>query len=453
MTFVAFLAPALAASAAALSARALTRTRAELRETSRRYEELARRARALEASRDRYRALVESTQAVPWEMGPDLRFTYVGPQGETLLGFPREAWLEPGFLAERLVPEDARRVLDELARVVETGEPTIVESRLLTRDRRVLCVRHTVNAAGPSDPRRRRLLALAADVTDQKRLETELQQAQRLESVGRLAAGVAHEINTPVQFVSDSIHFVRDAWNDLDALIGRYRALRAAVDRGEARAELAAELVRLEEEVDLDYLVTNVPKAIERSMEGLGRVAAIVRSMKEFAHPDQTAMTRADLNHCITTTLTIARNEYKYVADVETELGELPKVLCRVGEINQVILNMIVNAAHAIGDVVAGTTQKGRISIKTRQEGPNALITIEDTGAGIPDGIRDRIFEPFFTTKPVGKGTGQGLAIARSVVVEKHGGSLSLQSEPGHGTTFLIRLPIDGPSKERARAA
>lgn len=452
MTVVAaLLAPALAASAAAFSARALFRTRAKLRDLSRQYDALQRSARALEASRDRYRALVESTRAVPWEMGPDLRFTYVGPQAEALLGFPRDAWLEPGFLSARLVPEDAARVLGELSRVLETGDPTVFEARLLTRDRRVIWVRHTVNAAGP--PERRMLLALSTDVTAQKRLETELQQAQRLESVGRLAAGVAHEINTPVQFVSDSVHFVRDAWNDLKVLLARYRALREAVAQGHVPAELAQDVARLEDEVDLEYLVTNVPKAVARSLEGLGRVAAIVRSMKEFAHPNQTAMTRADLNHCITTTLTIARNEYKYVADVETEFGELPEVLCRVGEINQVILNIIVNAAHAIADVVAGTTEKGRISIKTWREGSNAFISIADTGTGIAEHVRDRIFEPFFTTKPVGKGTGQGLAIARSVVVEKHGGSLSLHSELGQGTTFVIRLPIDGPTQESARAA
>ena len=189
-----------------------------------------------------------------------------------------------------------------------------------------------------------------------------------------------------------------------------------------------------------------MPKAIHRALDGLDRVATIVRSMKSFAHPDSTEMTTVDLNAAIESTLIIARTEYKYVADVETELGVLPPVHCFAGDINQVVLNIVVNAAHAIGDVVKGTENRGKITVRTKRDGEHVVVTIADTGTGIPDAIREKIFDPVFTTKEVGKGTGQGLAIARGVVVDKHGGTIAVESETGKGTTFHLRLPIDGPS-------
>jgi signal transduction histidine kinase len=192
--------------------------------------------------------------------------------------------------------------------------------------------------------------------------------------------------------------------------------------------------------------------ALDRARDGLGRVAAIVRSMKEFAHPDRKEMAQSDLNQAIQSTLVIASNEYKYVAEVETVLGDVPLVNCYAGEINQVVLNLIVNAAHAIGDVVKGTDKKGRIRVTTRVLDDQVEIAIADTGKGIPVEVRSRIFDPFFTTKEVGKGTGQGLAIARAVVVEKHGGTLHFETEVGQGTTFYIRLPITGPASASAAA-
>jgi signal transduction histidine kinase len=283
--------------------------------------------------------------------------------------------------------------------------------------------------------------------------ETELRQSQKLEAVGRLASGVAHEINTPVQFVSDSIHFLRDAMGDLIGVIEKLRLLRQAAVDGLSLAEAVSASDEAEQAADLDYLFEHVPKAFDRSLDGLQRVATIVRSMKEFAHPDSTEMTTVDLNQAIQSTLIIARNEYKYVADVETAFGELPPVTCYAGDFNQVVLNIVVNAAHAIGDLVKGTDAKGSIKVTTSVESGLAVVSIADTGGGIPQSIRDRIFDPFFTTKEVGKGTGQGLAIARSVVVEKHGGELTLTSEVGKGTTFFIRLPIHGRKpKEQATA-
>jgi signal transduction histidine kinase len=281
-----------------------------------------------------------------------------------------------------------------------------------------------------------------------KSAQSELLHASKLESVGRLAAGIAHEINTPIQFVSDSVHFLRDGFGTLVPLVRRYRELRAAAAAGPVDPSLLDELERAEEEADLDYLLENAPKAFDRSLEGLGRVATLVQSMKEFAHPGQKLKAPADLNRALTTTLTIARNEYKYVAEVETDLAELPLVPCHVGELNQVFLNIIVNAAHAIEPTVRGTSRKGTIRLESRLEGDGWVrISITDSGSGIPEAIRKQVFDPFFTTKQVGKGTGQGLAIARSVVVDKHGGTLTFDSEVGRGTTFHIRLPLEQPAQ------
>jgi signal transduction histidine kinase len=290
---------------------------------------------------------------------------------------------------------------------------------------------------------------LTAEIESRERVEADLRQAQKLEAVGRLAAGVAHEINTPVQFVGDSIEFLRDATQDLMGVVEKLRVVEDAVMSGAPALEAAIVARAAEEKADLAYVVENVPKAFERALEGLSRVTTIVRSMKEFAHPSREEMAPVDLNHAIEATLVLARNEYKYVADVEMDLEkDLPLVTCHIGDVNQAVLNIIVNAAHAIGDVVKGTDERGLLVIKTWRDGGDALIAIRDSGSGIPDAIQDRIFDPFFTTKPVGQGTGQGLSISRSVIVEKHGGQLSFMSDLGAGTTFLIRLPIRGTTHE-----
>jgi two-component system, NtrC family, sensor kinase len=286
------------------------------------------------------------------------------------------------------------------------------------------------------------IVCVALDIGERKRLEIELREAQKLESVGRLAAGIAHEINTPVQFVGDNVHFVRGAMGELRQLIERYRDLRQSVQAGKGGLEEAKAAARAEEDADIDFFLGNAPEALERATEGLDRVAAIVRAMKEFAHPAQTEMVAADINRCVQSTLTVARNEYKYVAEVVTDLGAIPFVACLIGEINQVILNVLVNAAHAIADRVKNTDKKGCITVRTRAEHDAIVLSIGDDGGGIPEVVRHRIYDPFFTTKEVGRGTGQGLAIARSVVVDKHGGELWFETEMGIGTTFFIRLPI-----------
>jgi signal transduction histidine kinase len=287
-----------------------------------------------------------------------------------------------------------------------------------------------------------RMLVVVSDVTareQQVKLEMELRQAQKLQAIGELAAGIAHEINTPAQFVGDSIDFLASAFDQTLTLVRTYH--QAIESSGNEK--MIADTKQAEDAADIAYTEENASPALARARDGVVRIATIVRAMKEFAHPDNRQKSTADLNRAIETTLTIARNEYKYVADVETELGELPLVSCHVGDINQVLLNLIVNSAHAIADATAQSGARGRITVRTAQEGGKVRIDITDTGCGIPPAIHDRVFDPFFTTKAVGRGSGQGLAIARNIVVDKHGGSLTFESEVGMGTTFTIILPLD----------
>ena len=255
--------------------------------------------------------------------------------------------------------------------------------------------------------------------------EKELRQAQKLEAVGRLAAGVAHEMNTPIQFVSDSLTFVEES---VTGVLGVLRAHERDATRGEIEV--------LATDVDLPFVVDELPKAIALSREGLDRVAAIVRSMRQLAHRDKGQMEAADVNQAITMASVLANGECKSVADVKLELGTLPLLPCFIGEIGQVVLNLVVNAAHAIGS----TSTRGKIVVRSDATPSEIVVTVSDTGPGIPPEAQEHVFEPFFTTKEVGKGTGQGLAIARSIIA-KHGGTLTFESSP-RGTTFRIVLPL-----------
>jgi len=284
-------------------------------------------------------------------------------------------------------------------------------------------------------------LALKEDISERRELECQLRQAQKLEGIGQLAAGIAHEINTPTQFVTDNLTFLRDSWNAIHELLDLYR--NAVQDPATTlSSENLAALEEATRRCDLEFIVTEVPHAIDQSLDGARRVAAIVHAMKEFSHPDSADKTATDLNKAIMSTITVARNEWKYVADVVTLLdGNLANVVCFPGEVNQVILNLLVNAAHAIKEKVK-EGKKGKITVCTRTRGDFVEISIADTGAGIPENIRTRVFDPFFTTKEVGKGTGQGLSLAHAVVVKKHGGKIWFETEVGRGTTFFITLPV-----------
>lgn len=312
-----------------------------------------------------------------------------------------------------------------------------------TKDGRILDIEvtyHIIDYAG-----RPAVLTIAQDITERKKMEMDLRHAQKLESVGRLASGIAHEINTPIQFVADNLHFLQDTFGDVFSVLQKYEDLAESAADGALRPGSLEQVKEAAAAADLEYVRSETPRAISQSLEGVARVASIVKAMKEFAHPQQNRKLPANLNDAIACTLVVARNELKYLADVETDFSDLPLVECYVSDLNQVFLNLLVNAAHAIAAVVNGTDQKGRIRIETRNDGDWVRISISDTGCGIPEQIRGQVFDPFFTTKEVGKGTGQGLAISRSIVVDKHGGTLTFESEIGRRYDFRYRPPRRAP--------
>ena len=295
-----------------------------------------------------------------------------------------------------------------------------------------------------NDSRTEGILLLGEDVTDYRLMERQLVQAQKLESIGQLAAGIAHEINTPTQYVSDNLQFLQDGFSAIVTVVDTCGALLAELERGVIPQGRVKAIRETFEEADVDYLKQEIPKALDQSLEGAGRVATIVRAMKDFSHPSSGEMNPRDLNKALESTVTVARNEWKYVADVVMDFdASLPLVPCLADEFNQVILNLIVNAAHAIGDTISKDAgEKGTITVSTTLKGKWVEVRVADTGTGIPESVRDKIFDPFFTTKEVGRGTGQGLAIVHDIIVNKHKGTLHFETEMGRGTAFIIRLPL-----------
>jgi two-component system, NtrC family, sensor kinase len=273
-------------------------------------------------------------------------------------------------------------------------------------------------------------LKLKREMLERERIKDELRIAQKLEAVGQLAAGIAHEINTPIQYVSDSVAFIGEAFTEMRNIVAFYRETQ----HGDTHPPV------LEADADLSYLEQNVPAAVERALRGLERVATLVKAMKEFGQPGRSEKTHGNVNRAITTTLTVASSEYKDLADVELDLGEVPDVSCHIAELNQVFLQLIVNAAHAIGEVHVPPA-RGKIEIRTWCDPVSVFVSVSDNGVGIPEHIRPRIFDPFFTTKAIGRGSGQGLSIARSIVVDRHGGALTFETALGRGTSFLVRIP------------
>lgn len=258
---------------------------------------------------------------------------------------------------------------------------------------------------------------------ERERLEQELRQAHKLESLGTLASGIAHEINTPIQFVGENLHFLEQGFGEL---------LCAFRQKDNPSDEAGSP--------DIDFLAEEVPAAIAQSLEGISHVREIVLSVRDFSHPGVKEKTPNDINKCIESTVTISTNHWKYVAELDTDLSPgLPLVSCVPGEINQVLLNLIVNAAQAIEE--SGRKEMGKISISSSLADGHAVIRISDTGCGISSELKDRVFDPFFTTKDIGKGTGQGLSLAHNVIVQKHGGKIFFESEKNAGTTFVVMLP------------
>lgn len=280
--------------------------------------------------------------------------------------------------------------------------------------------------------------ALSAEGRARERREVELRLRHRLESLSGFAAGVAHEMNTPLQSLGDSARFLESAVASLQDLIRLYRL--HGLGTCECGSEAADSLRAAEVTTDFAYLEAQVPRAFARVRDNTARLAATVRAVLEFAHPSPRHRAHADLNHSIETVLMVARNDYRHVADVETRFGPLPAVECAVREIHQVLLALVVNAAHEIRRRNRGTGQRGRIAISTRAEGDHAVVTIADTGTGMPDHVRDRIFDPLLGAAEGGRGA--ELAICRSIVADRHDGALTCRSAPGEGTTFEVWLPL-----------
>lgn len=336
--------------------------------------------------------------------------------------------------------EHAQEAFDSEKHIIKTGEPVIgIEEMETWPDGHVTWVSTTKMPLTNDSDEIIGTFGISRNITEKKELQGQLVQAQKLESVGQLAAGIAHEINTPIQFVGDNLHFLQDSVSDLLTLSDRYAELIELARKSGIDETLLQQHETAIEEADTEYLKDELPKAIEQSLEGTDRVSKIVRAMKEFSHPGSTEMSSANLNEAIETTIIVANNEWKYAAVIERDFAEdLPIVPCLVSEFNQVVLNMIVNARDAIEE----TGKMGTITFATSYDEQCVTIRITDSGAGMPKAVQDRIFDPFYTTKEVGKGSGQGLAIAHNVIVNKHGGELHVESTPGEGTTFEIKLPL-----------
>jgi PAS domain S-box-containing protein len=395
----------------------------------------------LRASEERYRELFENASDIVYTTDLEGRLTSLNHVGQLILGYSQEEATKLDVW--RLVdPKHWDRVNEGRQRLYAGEIDVNLEVELEAKNGRrvILEVRPRVIY---KDGKPLGMQAIGRDITGREAAELELRHAQKLESVGRLASGIAHEINTPIQFVGDNTRFLQDSFAGLQILLTKYREIRDAAESAAVSPKLLEEVREVEENSDSAYLVEEIPKALAQTLDGVDRVATIVRAMKEFAHPEARDMAATDLNRALLSTLTVATNELKYVADVETDFADLPPVVCNIGELNQVFLNLLVNAAHAIGEVVKGTVEKGKIRVRTQAEGNTVLVTISDTGCGIPEANHTKIFDPFFTTKEVGRGTGQGLAISRSVVVDRHKGTLNFESEVGKGTTFYVRLSID----------
>ncbi len=391
---------------------------------------------ALSANEEQFRSAVDAAGLGVWNWDIDSgEVTWLGHH-EELFGMPRGSFdRRYETFIQAVHPEDREAVVQAIQAALASGKEYSHLHRVLWPDGTVRWIMARGEFHFDALGKATRMVGAVMDVTERRTLESQLLQAQKIEAIGHLAAGIAHEINTPIQYVADNLRFLEDAFGGISEVLAAARSSDAAADPG--ASAMAAAWAR----VDGDYLATQIPLATSQALQGAERVADIVRAMKEFSHPGQAEMAPVDLNHAISNTVEVSRSEWRYVADLDVELAaDLPLVTCQQGEIQQVILNLVVNAAHAIAD--AHREARGRITIVTRRVDDQVEIDVRDTGTGIPEAIQPNVFDPFFTTKGVGRGTGQGLALAHDTVVVKHRGTLTFATVPGQGTTFTIRLPV-----------
>ena len=388
--------------------------------------------------------LIASLSSILIVVSTDLKILHWNPSAEKILGPAAEEVVNQS-LAQMQLSWDREAIVNGIEKCRLEGAPQFLDPmRFKRKGGGEGWIGTNISPIYDQDKTISGFILLGSDITERKELENQVAQGQKLKSIGQLAAGIAHEINTPIQYIGDNAHFLQTSFTEIIDIFTLYQALIESIKKGPAAVEQIQKLETVTQKADLDFLFAEIPLAIEQSLDGIQRVSEIVRSMKEFSHPGVTYKTAVDLNKGILNTITVARNEWKYVADVETDLApDLPNVHCLPGEINQVLLNIIINAAQAIAETIPENgKKKGKIIISSRHEHGWIEIRITDSGPGIPENIQQHIFEPFFTTKEVGKGTGQGLAIAYNVIEVKHGGKLSYETRVGEGTTFIIRLPV-----------
>jgi PAS domain S-box-containing protein len=401
-------------------------------------------AQSLARSEELHRVLAESSGDMISRHAPDGRVLYVSAACHSLLGLTPEEMLscDPRDL---LHPDDAADLIDSDGRITLPEGPGELTVRVCHRDGHWVWVEAIPSVLRDADGAIEEIQVYSRNITDRMAREAQFHQESKLESLGRLSAGLAHEINSPIQFVGDNARFLAEAYQDLIRIVLFYRGLLDSADPmswDERRARMRV----AEEGIEFDYLQTEIPSAVEQTLHGIERVSTIVRAMKTFSHPGHQEQVPADLNEALAATVTVTRHEVNSVAELQLELADLPPVRCNIADLNQVFLNLIVNAADAIAD----TGEPGTIGITTALDGDHVTIAISDTGGGIPDDVRTKIFDPFFTTKDVGRGSGQGLPLVRAVVQEGHAGTLTVDTRLGSGTTFTMRLPIDGKHRETA---
>ena len=421
---------------------------------------VAERTVELRCNEARFRSLSESSPIGIFMTDAAGLCIYTNERLQEIAGLTSEQALGEGW-AKAVHPEDRAQVFEKWTTAARTGAEFDYEARFLRPDGVVSWFHARARALPSSAEQLTGHVGTVEDITaarladqEHSQMEIQLRHAQKMESIGQLAAGIAHEINTPTQYIGDNTRFVQDAFGDITRLVAEYDKLFTAAEAGAVTPEVLGAVKAAAAAADMAYLSAEIPKAIQQSLDGVSRVTNIVRAMKEFSHPGTTEKTAVDLAKTIQSTITVASNEWKYVAELVTEFDPaLPPVSCLPGEFNQVVLNLIVNASHAIADVVGESGTKGTITVSARRDGEWAEVRIRDTGTGIPEKARAKVFDPFFTTKGVGKGTGQGLAIAHNVIVEKHGGTLAFETETGKGTVFIIRIPIQSVSNQERKAA
>ena len=345
---------------------------------------------------------------------------------------------QPRYADEQAIIRTGQPIVDseEVVHGADGSETWLLTTKLPLRDR----AGRVVGTCGVS----RDITAHKAAERSRRELETQLQLAQKLESIGRLAAGSAHEINTPSQFITDNTRFLQDAFAQIRGHLAATGG-PASGDGGHGNAVGSGNVAGAPLPPDeLAYLMEEIPRTCAQSLEGLARIARIVRSLKEFAHPGSPDLRPADLNRCIENIIAVSRHEWKYVAEVVADLDrDLPLVPCVVDEFGQAVLNLIINASHAIEDAIkSGGAAQGVITVRTFSRDGGAVVEVGDTGTGVPPAIQQRIFEPFFTTKALGRGTGQGLAIVQKIIVQNHHGRIDFTTREGRGTTFSLWLPL-----------